>query len=158
MPSMLKFVHVDDANSWANRWRTQRFRVFESLVRTIPRPMRILDVGGTNSFWQQRGWAGRDDVQIILLNLSPQDRQHNNITPVTGDATDLSRFEDASFHVVFSNSVIEHLFVFGNQQRMAKEIRRVARAFFGCKHPISGFPLSRTSMFWVGNCCLWRLE
>jgi hypothetical protein len=120
--------------------------------------MRILDVGGTNSFWQQRGWAGRDDVQIILLNLSPQDRQHNNITPVTGDATDLSRFEDASFHVVFSNSVIEHLFVFGNQQRMAKEIRRVARAFFGCKHPISGFPLSRTSMFWVGNCCLWRLE
>jgi hypothetical protein len=92
--------------------------------------MHILDVGGTNSFWEQRGWADRDEVQITLLNLFPQDKRHSNIMPVTGDAKDLSQFGTGSFDIVFSNSVIEHLFTLENQRQMAIEIRRVAKAFW----------------------------
>ena len=39
--------------------------------------------------------------------------------PLTGDATNLSEIAYQSIDVVFSNSVIEHLFTFENQRRMA---------------------------------------
>jgi hypothetical protein len=51
---------------------------------------------------------------------------------------DLSRFPDHSFDIAFSNSVIEHLFTFENQRRMASEMHRVAKAICR-KRRISGF-------------------
>ena len=44
-----------------------------------------------------------------------------------GDATDLSPFKDKSFDIVHSNSVIEHLYNFENQKKMASEIMRVGQ-------------------------------
>lgn len=140
MSWVMKLADIHTPNSLANRLRARRFRIFESLVSAIPRPMRILDVGGTNAFWEQRGWADRDDVEITILNLSPEDRQHRNIIPVTGNATNLNQFEAGSFDVVFSNSVIEHLFTFENQRRMADEIRRVGKAFW-VQTPNFWFPM-----------------
>jgi hypothetical protein len=137
---ILELASGHNPNSLSNRMRTRRFRIFESLVKTAPRPLRILDVGGTNLFWEQRGWADRDDAQITLLNLSLEEKRHRNIVSITGDATDLSQFGDGSFDVVFSNSVIEHLFTFENQRRMAAEIRRVARAFW-VQTPNFWFPM-----------------
>lgn len=46
---------------------------FEHLVASLQREAAptviILDIGGTNSFWEQRGWAGRDGVRIVTVNL-----------------------------------------------------------------------------------------
>lgn len=121
---------ADNANpsSLSNRMRARRFENFEALAAKIPRPLRIIDVGGTNEFWQMRGWAGRDDVKIVLINLIKQDRKYANIEPLAGDATNLGEFADKSFDIAFSNSVIEHLFTFENQQKMARELTRVAKA------------------------------
>lgn len=120
--------------------RSKRFRKFETLTAALPRPMRILDIGGTNEFWQQRGWAGRDDVQIVTLNLFAEEKLHENIQPIAGDATDLRQFEAGGFDVAFSNSVIEHLFTFENQKRMASEIRRVGKSFW-VQTPNFWFPM-----------------
>jgi ubiquinone/menaquinone biosynthesis C-methylase UbiE len=49
---------------------------------------------------------------------------------VAGDATNLHMFADRSFDLVFSNSVIEHLFTWENQQKMAAEVQRVSKRFF----------------------------
>jgi hypothetical protein len=106
----------------------------------LPRPLRILDVGGETAFWENRGWAGRDDVRIFSLNLVPEEQRHENIKPVAGDATNLAEFADGSFDVAFSNSVIEHLFTFENQRRMASEMRRVGRAFW-MQTPNFWFPM-----------------
>jgi hypothetical protein len=119
-----------DPASFSNRMRARRFRLFESITASMPRPVRILDVGGTNEFWQQRGWANRADVQITTLNLQAEPQQHQNIIPLVGDATDLRQFDRGSFDIAFSNSVIEHLFSFANQSAMAGEIRRVGRAYW----------------------------
>jgi hypothetical protein len=127
-------------NSLSNRLRSRRFKQFEALVTSLPRPLRILDVGGTNAFWEQRGWAGRGDVRIVTLNLMKEDQQYENIEPVAGDATNLSQFGDGSFDVVFSNSVIEHLFTYENQRRMAAEIRRVGKSFW-VQTPNFWFPM-----------------
>ena len=116
--------------SLSHRLRDQRFRLFDRLLDRLPKPLTILDVGGTNRFWEQRGWAGRDDVAITTVNLDAEERRHANITPLVGDATDLSGHGDGAYDVAFSNSVIEHLFTLDNQARMAREIQRVATSYW----------------------------
>jgi hypothetical protein len=126
--------------SLSNRLRGRRFELFERLTAGLARPLAILDVGGTNAFWEQRGWADRDDVAITLVNLEAEERQHENIVPTAGDATDLSQYAGDSFDITFSNSVIEHLFTFENQSAMAAEMQRVGRAFW-CQTPNFWFPV-----------------
>jgi hypothetical protein len=48
---------------------------------------------------------------------------------VVGDATRLP-FEDNSFDIVFSNSVIEHVYTAANQVLFANESRRVAKSYW----------------------------
>jgi len=140
VPNVRRLADDEDPTSLSNRLRARRFKRFEALVSSLPRPLRILDVGGTNDFWEQRGWAGRPDANIVSLNMVAEEQRHANIKPVAGDATDLSDFPDRSFDVAFSNSVIEHLFTLENQHRMASEIRRVAKAFW-VQTPNFWFPM-----------------
>jgi len=130
IPIIRRLADDESPNSLSNKLRTRRFRRFETLVGALPRPLRILDVGGTNAFWEHRGWAGRTDIQIIVLNHVPEHQQHANIKPLRGDATNLAEFGDGYFDVAFSNSVIEHLFTAENQRRMASEIQRVGKSYW----------------------------
>ena len=140
MPNLRWLADDENPKSFSNKLRARRFRLFETLVASMPRPLRILDVGGTNDFWEQRGWAGRTDVEIFSLNLIPEQQRHENIKPIGGDATNLTQFDDRSFDVAFSNSVIEHLFTFDNQRRMAAESQRVGKAFW-VQTPNFWFPM-----------------
>ncbi|MFP4216371.1 MAG: class I SAM-dependent methyltransferase [Phycisphaerae bacterium] len=110
--------------SFSNRFRDRRFIRFERIIDNVSRPVSILDIGGTATFWQHRGWADHADYRITTLNIAAEESPAANITCTTGDATDLSQYDDASFDVVFSNSVIEHLFTFDAQKAMASEVRR----------------------------------
>jgi hypothetical protein len=130
IPNLRWLADDENPKSFSNKLRSRRFAQFEAMVAPLPRPLRILDVGGTNDFWAQRGWAGRDDIQISSMNLVAEQQQFENIRPISGDATNLAQFADGSFDVAFSNSVIEHLFTFENQRRMAAEIRRVGKAYW----------------------------
>lgn len=127
---MRRLADQSTSGSFSNSQRTRRFEAFaeivEAMIATRTEPIRILDIGGTNSFWEQRGWAGRQDVRIVLVNLWAEPDVHPNIEGRAGDATDLSEFADGSFDVVFSNSVIEHLQTRANQAAMAAEVRRLA--------------------------------
>ena len=125
---MRRLADDDDGDSLSRRLRERRFQMFDSLVERLPHPISILDVGGTVEFWERRGWADRPAVSITLVNLGEQEQRHGNVHPVVGDATDLSAFADRQFDVAFSNSVIEHLFTYEAQSRMAREMQRVAAA------------------------------
>jgi len=127
-------------NSLSNRLRSKRFVLFESLAASLPHPLRILDIGGTNEFWERRGWANRDDVHIVTLNLEAEPKRFTNIDSIAGDATNLSRYPDRHFDIAFSNSVIEHLFTLENQRKMAEEIRRVGKAYW-VQTPNFWFPI-----------------
>ena len=137
---MRRLADSESATSFANKLRAQRFRLFEALAAPLLRPLRILDIGGTNAFWENRGWAGRRDIEIMTLNLLPEEQRHENVKPAVGDATNLAQFDDGSFDIAFSNSVIEHLFTFESQRRMASEVQRVGKAFW-VQTPSFWFPM-----------------
>jgi Methyltransferase domain len=140
LTSIRKLASSEDEKSFGNRMRSRRFRVFEQLTSQLPKPFRIIDVGGTNRFWELNGWADRDDVHIVVVNLEAEPKIHSNIDCCSGDATALTEFSDNSFDVAFSNSTIEHLFTLENQFAMASEIRRVARAYW-VQTPNYWFPM-----------------
>jgi 2-polyprenyl-3-methyl-5-hydroxy-6-metoxy-1,4-benzoquinol methylase len=124
------FASSEDANSLGNKFRNKRFSFFEKHIQKLPKPIRILDVGGLESFWVNRNYHLRADINITLLNLEALPVKHPNMTAVSGDATNLSDYTNKSFDVVFSNSVIEHLYTKENQIKMANEIRRVGKHYF----------------------------
>lgn len=140
MINLRELANPNNPSSISNRMRARRFTIFEKLTQSLPRPLRIIDLGGTNAFWEQCRWAGREEFRITIVNLADERRIHDNIEPRIGDATHLSECADASFDVAFSNSLIEHLFTFEKQATMAQEIQRVARAYW-VQTPNFWFPI-----------------
>ena len=108
-------------------FRRRRMRAFERRFGSREATT-ILDVGGTHFNWGLIDAKSR----ITLLNLSVPpdvDGLPANFTCVVGSATRLE-FEDGSFDVGFSNSVIEHLASWERQESFAREIRRVGRSLW----------------------------
>lgn len=134
MPSLMSALRrtADNArdDSFATHHRRKRFALFLRLIERLPRPVRILDIGGTQLFWQTMRFGENDSVHITLLNLSAPRTTWRNVTSVAADARDLGMYPDGAFDVVFSNSVIEHVGGPEDQRRMAHEVRRVGRAYF----------------------------
>lgn len=123
----------NDPNSLGSKFRKKRFAFFEQLFWKTYKDqseINILDVGGTEDFWKDKSLTNKKNITITLLNLEAGPVSINNLQSIAGDATDLSGFEDQSFDLVFSNSVIEHLYTYENQIKMASEIRRVGKKYF----------------------------
>lgn len=111
------------------KFRQKRFEFFIALLAKVAsnKTLHILDVGGsgTESYWESMNFTDNKHLKFTLLNLEKVLTHKNNFMSIKGDACDLSSFEDKQFDIVFSNSVIEYLFTFENQKKMASEIMRV---------------------------------
>lgn len=125
-------ANYNNKNSLANRFRNRRFAFFEGQLKKLEgdQTINILDVGGTESFWENRGYHEKSNIKITLLNLTKFETHHSNMISVKGDACNLSEYADNSFDLVFSNSVIEHLYTFENQKLMAEEVQRVGKNYY----------------------------
>jgi len=119
---------------------------FSNLLQTLPRPVKILDVGGTETYWEILEMAGNPEFQITLLNLKEVDVHFPNLSSVVGDATAMGEFGDQSFDVVYSNSVIEHVGNLDRQRKMANEIMRIGKNFF-VQTPNLYFPIEPHFVF-----------
>ena len=98
----------------------------------------ILDVGGMPDTWRMLDVAPR----VVLLNMPrTRDEAGAGATTVFGDGRALP-FADRSFDIVFSNSVIEHVGDRASQERFAREVVRVGRAFW-VQTPNYWFPLEQ---------------
>ena len=101
----------------------------------------ILDIGGYPELWLQCGYKG----EITFLNLESPEIYKNhypmfeNFNYVQGDGCCLD-FLDKSFAIVFSNSVIEHVGIWDNQKKFAREISRVGERYW-VQTPNKYFPI-----------------
>lgn len=99
---------------------------------------RVLDVGGTPETWDLLSVRPR----VTLLNTPRTKGELAGAAAwVAGDGRALP-FRDGAFDVVFSNSVIEHVGDLTSQQRFAREIIRVGRAWW-VQTPNRWFPVEQ---------------
>ncbi|KAB8334038.1 class I SAM-dependent methyltransferase [Scytonema tolypothrichoides VB-61278] len=137
-------------DSLATKLRKKRFALFKDLLDSVPKPIKILDVGGRVDFWQNTDfWHETDkDLEVTIINLDFEidDSVYVNITQVSGDARNMQQFRDQEFDVVFSNSVIEHVGGFQEQLQMSREVMRVGKRYF-IQTPNLYFPIEPHFVF-----------
>ena len=82
----------------------------------MPRPLSIVDLGGTVRFWEAWGFDKEEDVRITLINNHQRDTTNKHVQPsspnianISADATQISDSFLEDFDLIFSNSFIEHL-------------------------------------------------
>ncbi len=128
-----KKLNPRNQTSINQKFREKRFKFFLSLFENIKsdKPVRILDIGGEESYWERMNFVqNNEDVHITLLNLTQVPTKYPNLLSIKGDACDLSEFKDKEFDIVFSNSVIEHLYTKENQQKMANDAIRIGKNYY----------------------------
>jgi len=140
-----KLADNREQQSFASQLRRKRFAFFQSLLTRLDRPVHILDVGGTESYWQIMGLNNDDDVFVTLLNLIPEKVTMPIMSTMVGDARKIEA-DDLSYDIVFSNSVIEHVGTYQDQMQMAAEVRRVGKRYF-IQTPNKYFPLEPHFLF-----------
>jgi Methyltransferase domain len=143
---LAKAADYRNPQSVSRRLRGKRFAFFEQLIAPLVKPLRVLDVGGTEDFWQSLGYGNRDDMWVTLLNVTACSTSSPQFVSIAGDARDLSQFKRREFDVVFSNSVIEHVGDFADQKRMADEVQRVGKRYF-VQTPNRYFPIEPHFLF-----------
>jgi len=133
----------------SNYFRKRRFGFFTNfMIQASPKngPLRILDIGGTQQYWLNMGMVLTPQTEIVLLNLYINEVTEPGFSSIVGDASNLSGINDQSFDIVFSNSVIEHLYTKAQQEKMAKEVARVGKSYF-IQTPNRYFPIEPHWLF-----------
>ena len=123
----------------ATNFRRKRFVFFKSLISSLPRPIHILDVGGTQEFWETMDCID-DELKIIIYNVKPMEVTYPNFSNMVGDARNMKEFQEGEFDIVFSNSAIEHVGTFEQQRQMAEEVQRVGKRYY-VQTPNRYFPI-----------------
>ena len=124
-------------------FRTKRFAFIMSLLDKLTKggkKIKILDIGGTENYWNSMGLNLGNNIEIVLLNLYKIEVRGAGFSSIKGEACNLEGVADKSFDLVFSNSVIEHLFSIENQQKMANEVKRVGKNYY-IQTPNKFFPI-----------------
>lgn len=129
-----------------SRFRTRRFRLVREMIERICQTggsCRILDLGGDFAYWRPfLPSLANMPIEIVLANLQPPDAQPDDsrFSAIVANACDLRDIPDASFDLVHSNSVIEHVGRWNEMSAMAREIRRVAASYY-VQTPNVWFPI-----------------
>ncbi len=106
---------------------------------------KIIDIGGTQGFWETwKDVSTSVEFQFFCVNMDPEHANYGETNPAVsiraGDARDLSFCGDNEYDIAFSNSVIEHVGLWRDMERMAREVRRVSRRYL-VQTPYFWFPV-----------------
>jgi Methyltransferase domain len=153
-----------NSGSLEYRFRQKRYRHIRALIDQILARhgrCRIIDIGGTEWYWRiASGHVDDERIQIDLINLEANQSTKPNFRNLVGDACDLHEFDDLSYDLVHSNSVIEHVGTWDAMLRMASNVRRLAPAYF-VQTPYFWFPIEPHFRFpffhWVPESWRYRL-
>jgi len=135
--------------SLSDRFRAGRDVLLRDVIASAPRrgtTLRILDLGGRGVYWQRLGldFLRERSVVIDILNLTETEHYaaedgSDVFSYVVGDACALP-YADGSYDLCHANSVIEHVGLWRDMERFAREVRRVAPSYY-VQSPNFWFPV-----------------
>ena len=105
-------------------FRSKRMKEFSNILK-LNSATRIIDIGGGPYNWT----LIPEEPSVTMINIQGDPWEKGRFRMEIGDGCAL-RFKDASFDIAYSNSVIEHLGSWENQQRFAEEVRRIAPRYY----------------------------
>ncbi len=106
-------------------FRTKRMEQFAYFFH-LTRNTQVIDVGGNHFNWKLIPIIPKLTIANIYTPVVSDDQE---ITWLVADGCQLP-FSDDTFEIAYSNSVIEHLSNWSNQQSFAKEIRRISQHYY----------------------------
>lgn len=135
----------------SNKFRSHRDRQLKNAIlerrSDVSGIFNIIDLGGTYQYWERVGFDFLESANInvtcvnhIRSQLSASESENARITFVVADARNLNLYEDNRFDFVHSNSVIEHVGHWNDMRAFAKEVRRLASAYY-IQTPYFWFPI-----------------
>lgn len=139
---------VESPNSLGGRARSRRWTMVRELFPDIE-DMTVVDLGGCVDAWEQAPVKPR---HVTILNLyEPGESDDPTVQPLMGDACDaeavlMSHLGHASFDLVFSNAVLEHVGGHANRLRFAESVRRLGPRHW-IQTPYRYFPLEPHWLF-----------
>lgn len=146
MSTLVRLVDYDNPRSLGSRMRQKRRTRIVDLIDGIHARqgrVRILDLGGREVYWRIFGddYLRARGVEVTMVNPEPQPVPASpGFSVMPGDATSLPELSDHSFDLVHSNSTIEHVGRWDKVEGFAREVRRLARAYY-VQTPYFWFPV-----------------
>lgn len=126
-----------DRASLEFRFRARRFAKVRALIEDALAERgeaRILDLGGTETYWligEDFIEQNRNRIEITLVNLEQEAvRDESVFRSLAGDATDPDLFAGEIFDLVHSNSVIEHVGDWSRMLRFAANTKRLSKRYY----------------------------
>ncbi len=140
-------ANQNNKNSVSKKLRQRRLKFFSEFCEKLDKPLRILDLGGTDYHWRNSVFLNNKDFHITVLNTEIQNTKDlRNFSFIKKDVTDLKIFEEGEYDIVYSNSMLEHLSDAKEQKKLAEEIQRIGKHYF-VQTPNYYFPVEPHFLF-----------
>lgn len=135
---------VEGPGSLGTRFRTRRWQLFVSLFPEL-RDMHVVDLGGRPDTWRR---ADQPPRRVTIVNLEPITHVPEPwIDTVQGDACELPKeVADASWDLVYSNSLLEHVGGHYRRLQLAENIEQLASRHW-VQTPYRYFPIEPHWLF-----------
>lgn len=144
---LLYNANQNNERSISGKLREKRLKFFYDFCSNLGKPVKILDLGGSDYHWKNSEFINNKDFHITVVNIENQNTNElRNFSFIKRDVSDLSFFEDKEYDVVYSNSLIEHIENFSKQKKLAEEIVRIGKHFF-VQTPNYYFPVEPHFLF-----------
>ena len=146
-----KITNYSNRNSIGSKLRAKRIAPLLRLIEKISKQngcVNIIDIGGTEEYWTivPLYFFEKHKVRLTVVNLQQVQTNNNRYFEfVYADGCNLSEFQDNSFHIAHSNSVIEHVGDWDQMLKFSQELKRISKSYF-IQTPNFWFPIEPHSM------------
>jgi len=142
-----KIASSNSTDNLSSKFRRKRFGTFQKYLTKLGlKEPRFLDIGGTQIYWDHINSYFKTNLSPIIVNIEKDYITNGIYAGIIGDGKSLSFIKDNTLDLAYSNSVIEHLTGFEDQNEMAYNIKRVAKYYF-IQTPAFIFPLEPHFLF-----------
>jgi hypothetical protein len=144
---LLYNANQNNKDSVSSRLRKKRLDFFSEFCDKLEKPVKILDLGGSDYHWRNSAFKNNKDYHITIINTEIQNTEDfRNICFIKRDVRHLNFFDDKEYDLVYSSSLIEHLNNFEEQKKLADEIKRIGKHYF-IQTPNYYFPIEPHFLF-----------